>query len=76
MAVADKSNEITAVPALLELLDIKDAVVSPDATPGGALPEGHRRGDPPGQPPVGAVLRLGVQRCVPCLALVALALDL
>lgn len=31
MAVADKSNEITAVPALLELLDVKDAVVSLDA---------------------------------------------
>lgn len=31
IAVADKSNEITAVPALLELLDVKDAVVSLDA---------------------------------------------
>lgn len=31
VAVADKSNEITAVPALLELLDVKDAVVSLDA---------------------------------------------
>lgn len=31
VAVEDKSNEITAVPALLELLDVKDAVVSLDA---------------------------------------------
>lgn len=31
MAVAEKSNEITAVPALLELLDVRDAVVSLDA---------------------------------------------
>lgn len=31
IAVEEKSNEITAVPALLELLDVKDAVVSLDA---------------------------------------------
>jgi len=31
MAVADKSNEITAVPALLELIDVAGAVVSLDA---------------------------------------------
>lgn len=31
MAVDEKSNEITAVPALLELLDVHDAVVSLDA---------------------------------------------
>jgi predicted transposase YbfD/YdcC len=31
IAVADKSNEITAVPALLELLDVSAAVVSLDA---------------------------------------------
>ena len=31
VAVDDKSNEITAVPALLELLDVEDAVVSLDA---------------------------------------------
>jgi len=31
MAVQEKSNEITAVPALLELLDVQDAVVSLDA---------------------------------------------
>jgi predicted transposase YbfD/YdcC len=31
VAVSEKSNEITAVPALLELLDVKDAVVSLDA---------------------------------------------
>ncbi len=31
VAVEEKSNEITAVPALLELLDVKDAVVSMDA---------------------------------------------
>ncbi len=31
LAVDDKSNEITAVPKLLELLDVKDAVVSLDA---------------------------------------------
>lgn len=31
LAVADKSNEITAVPKLLELLDVKGAVVSLDA---------------------------------------------
>jgi predicted transposase YbfD/YdcC len=31
MAVEEKSNEITAVPALLELLDVQDAVVSLDA---------------------------------------------
>jgi predicted transposase YbfD/YdcC len=31
VAVEDKSNEVTAVPALLRLLDVKDAVVSLDA---------------------------------------------
>jgi predicted transposase YbfD/YdcC len=31
LAVADKSNEITAIPQLLELLDLKGAVVSIDA---------------------------------------------
>jgi predicted transposase YbfD/YdcC len=31
VAVADKSNEITAIPALLELLDLADALVSIDA---------------------------------------------
>lgn len=34
IAVADQSNEITAVPALLELLDVQDAVVSLDAMHG------------------------------------------
>jgi predicted transposase YbfD/YdcC len=31
LAVADKSNEITAIPRLLELLDLKEAVVTVDA---------------------------------------------
>ena len=31
MAVADKSNEITAIPQLLELLDLKQAVITIDA---------------------------------------------
>jgi predicted transposase YbfD/YdcC len=32
MAVDEKSNEIKAIPKLLELLDIKDAVVTIDAS--------------------------------------------
>lgn len=35
IAVDEKSNEITAVPALLELLDVEGTVVSMDATSGG-----------------------------------------
>jgi predicted transposase YbfD/YdcC len=31
MKVDDKSNEITAIPALLELLDITDSIITIDA---------------------------------------------
>ncbi len=45
VVVDEKSNEVTAVPALLQLLDVKDAVVSLDA-PGGARAAADRRVDP------------------------------
>jgi len=36
----EKSNEITAIPELLDMLDLPGATVTIDATPGGGLPEG------------------------------------
>ena len=43
VVVDDKSNEITAIPELLRLLDLKHAVVTIDAM---GLPQSHRRADP------------------------------
>jgi len=42
IATEQKSNEITAIPRRLELLDIRGATATIDATPGGGLPEGYR----------------------------------
>ena len=44
-AVDDKSNAITAIPKLLDLITLYGAVVAIDATPGGGLPDGHREQD-------------------------------
>ena len=38
-------GEATAIPKLLELLDLQGATVTIDATPGGGLSEGHRPED-------------------------------
>ena len=44
-AVDDKSNEITAIAKLLELITLHGAVVTIDAIPGGGLSDGHREQD-------------------------------
>lgn len=45
LATDAKSNEITALPRLLELLGLQGKTITVDATPGGALPEEDRPSD-------------------------------